>query len=120
MKAALIASLLVVVPGMTDVWNVRPWDTRLTLPEIEDYVIGNKIAFPDGAVAIYGDDGSYSYIYDGGNRFDGKYTMASDGSLCVTFENGRGRCDLYVLQGERLMLINEEGGRFLTADTDPE
>ena len=116
MRAAFFVILLSAGPGFADVWNVRPWDTRLTHMEIETHVIGQKIAFPDGAVAIYGDDGSYSYIYDGGNRFDGTYKMVSDGSLCVTFENGTDRCDLYVMQGDRLMLINEAGGRFLTAE----
>ena len=115
MRTALAFVCLLALPAGAQEWNVRPWDTRLTLPEIRELVVGREIAFPDGAVARYGEDGSYAYVYSGGRTFEGTYEMVSDGALCVTFEGGRSRCDLYVLQGDRLMLINEAGGRFLTA-----
>lgn len=107
--------VLLAVPAMAAEWNIRPWDTVLTSPQIKERVVGTPISFPDGAVARFEPDGSYSYTYRGGNRFDGTWEQGADGALCTTFENGASRCDLFVMQGETLMLINEQGGRFLTA-----
>ena len=103
-------------PALAADWNIRPWDTELSVEDVTKRIHGQSIAFPDGAVARYAPDGSYSYTYVDGNAFEGSWEMAEDGSVCTTFTNGFSRCDLFVLQGDQLMLINEDGGRFLTAE----
>jgi len=94
-------------------WNVRPWDTRLTTGETRLHLEGNSVEFPDGGIAMYEPGGGYTYTYRNGNRFDGRWELTGDGVVCTSFPGGESRCDLYVLQGDRLMLISERGGRFL-------
>ena len=118
MRLTLIATLatLTATPALSADWNIRPWDTRLSPAQITARIHGQSVTFPDGATATYEATGAYSYTYQGGNRFEGTWEMAEDGAICTTFSSGHDRCDLYVLQGDTLMLINESGGRFLTAN----
>ncbi len=83
--------------------------------QVIDRVVGQDVLFMDGGVATYGADGRYVYTYHSGREFAGAYNVEDDGSICVEFDNGPQRCDLYVLHGERLVMIAETGRRFPTA-----
>lgn len=103
-------------PAMAVDWNIRPWDGEMAREDVMTRVVGNQILFMDGGVASYMPDGRYSYTYQGGRAFEGDYRVEADGSICVEFDNGPRRCDLYVLHGERLVMIAETGRRFPVDD----
>ena len=111
----IFAFVLAASPAVAQEWNIRPWDGEMSREEVVDWVVGEEILFMDGGVARYGADGRYAYIYEGGRSFEGAYRIEDDGSICVDFDNGPKRCDLYVLHGERLVMIAETGRRFPVA-----
>lgn len=82
---------------------------------VVERIVGGEVLFMDGGVASYGADGRYAYTYQGGREFVGNYTIEDDGSICVEFDEGQTRCDLYVLHGERLVMLSENGRRFPVA-----
>nr|WP_291735159.1 hypothetical protein [Leisingera sp. F5] len=95
-------------------WPLRPGDTALAQDEL-DALSGRSFRFFDGGESLYGSDGAYAYTYsaeNGGGTAWGTYRIAADGSVCVEFANGLGRCDLYVRNGSRVILITEKGERF--------
>ncbi len=110
--AFTLAALCLAAPCFAQDWNVRPWDDVMDVEEIEQLLVGQKVLFRSGGSSYYGPDGRYEYAYQGGNTFEGEYALQSDGSICVDFDNGRRRCDLYVRQGNGLVLITETGRRF--------
>lgn len=95
-------------------WPLRPGDTPFAAGELAA-LAGQSFRFYDGGVSAYGGGGAYSYTYaaqNGGGTAWGSYRIAEDGSVCVDFTNGFGRCDLYVRNGGRVILITEKGDRF--------
>lgn len=103
------------IPALAAEWNIRPWDGVMTRDDVVARVVGAEIRFPDGSAARYGNDGRYVYTYHGGREFHGAYQVDGDGAICVAFDAGQRRCDLYVLHDTRLVLITEDGRRFPTA-----
>ena len=114
--AVAISVISVPVSAQETAWNIRPWDTKLDPKWVRENIVGTSITLIDGGTAHYEADGLYRYVYIGGNTFTGTYEVAEDGALCVTFESGAARCDLYVKQGEKLLLITEDGGRYPQAE----
>ncbi|WP_434086028.1 hypothetical protein [Leisingera thetidis] len=95
-------------------WGLRPGDTPFARHELEA-LPGRSFRFFDGGESLYGRDGAYAYTYsmdNGGGTAWGTYRIAGDGSICVDFANGFARCDLYVRNGSRVILITEKGERF--------
>ncbi len=73
------------------------------------------LVFYDDGQAQFSPDGGYAYTLsdiNGGATSFGTYQLSDDGVVCVTYENGLSRCDLYVKSGDRLVVITQEGGRF--------
>ncbi|MFY0312011.1 hypothetical protein ACFMBG_19185 [Leisingera sp. D0M16] len=95
-------------------WQLRPGDAPFARDELEA-LPGQSFRFYDGGESLYGSGGAYSYTYsleNGGGTAWGTYRIAEDGSICVDFTNGFARCDLYVRNGSRVILITEKGERF--------
>lgn len=95
-------------------WELRPGDAPFARTELEA-LAGQSFRFYDGGESLFGRDGAYSYTYsleNGGGTAWGSYRIAEDGSICVDFANGFARCDLYVRNGSRVILITEKGERF--------
>lgn len=93
--------------------GVRPGDTVLSKAEMSELLSGRLVEFYDGSKSRYGADGRYAYTYtDDGPAWTGAYTV-DDGSLvCVAFDNGTSRCDRFVRDGDRVILIIRDGTRF--------
>ena len=114
MIRTLFALMLTALPVTAEEWNIRPRDGRMEADEVRARIVGQEVLFMDGGVARYDADGRYAYTYQGGRAFEGDYSIDDDGVVCVDFDAGQKRCDLYVLHDQRLVMIAETGRRFPT------
>lgn len=91
-------------------WAIQSGDQRVSGEYVQKTVLGKKVRF-NKAYENYKKDGSY-FFFDGSNRHvpDG-YRFYSDGSRCLNYQNPR--YDLYVVRDNKLLLINQHGGRFV-------
>lgn len=108
-----LASILPSTASSTE-WQLRTGDAPLSVAELEA-LPGTYFRFYDDGEAFFGTEGAYAYTYapaNGGGTAWGSYRISADGGVCVDFVNGAQRCDLYVRNGARLMLITAEGERY--------
>lgn len=113
MKHAILAALAAIAAGAAMAQGIRDTDTILNADETQAALAGHVIEFFDGSKARYDAGGAYSYTYSGDTEpFRGTYVPGAGGEVCVTFDNGFSRCDVYVRDGERLVLIIADGTRF--------
>lgn len=118
MRSLLIA--LCLLPGLAQAQGQRDSDRILDRVELAERVAGQKVIFYDGSTASYRSDGSYAYRYRPEDPdWTGQYEAGDQGQLCVTFENGRDRCDTYVEADGRLVLITSDGLRFPARGVEP-
>ncbi|APG45758.1 hypothetical protein [Phaeobacter porticola] len=76
---------------------------------------GQSFVFYDDGEARFGPGGAYSYTYsaeNGGGTSWGSYRVSEDNQICVTFVNGSSRCDQYVTNQNRTVVITADGQRF--------
>lgn len=114
MRFLAIIAFLVASPVLAEGWVLRPGDVPLTRNELAA-LAGRTLNFYDDGQSRFSAGGAYSFTYsveNGGGTAFGTYRIAEDGSICVDFRNGFSRCDLYVHNGDRLILINEKGERY--------
>jgi len=72
---------------------------------------GRTILLDEGSTLEYRADGSY--VYSLGDRVSrGKWRIGANGAVCVDFERGGGRCDIYLEQNGSLYLRNSRGNQF--------
>lgn len=113
LRLALAFSLFA-TPLMATEWRLKIGDRPLTETELEA-LAGRTLTFYDDGRSTYSAGGSFSYTYsdaNGGGTAFGTYHIAEDGSICTVFRNGLSRCDLFVRNGARLLLITEKGERY--------
>ncbi len=111
MTRFLILGLLASGPAWCAEWPTKPGDVPLSAQELEA-LAGRTLTFYDDGKAAFSAGGAYSYTYASGDAAFGTYSIAEDGSICIAYRNGFGRCDLYVRSGGRLILIDEKGDRY--------
>lgn len=80
---------------------------------LAETLAGKVLVFYDDGKSQYYDDGRYSYTYagDGGTAY-GYWDVSENGAVCITFLNEATRCDLYVMNGKRMIMIDENSNRF--------
>lgn len=93
-------------------WAFRDADRVLSRTEVEELTTGQTLVFYDEGRSTYSAGGSYSYTYASGQSAFGQYTIAEDGTVCIAYRNGSGRCDRYVQNENRIILLTESGLRF--------
>ncbi len=93
-------------------WAFRDSDRILSFKEVEALTAGNTLVFYDDGQSKYAADGGYSYTYASGQSAYGTYAIAEDGVICIAYQNGFGRCDRYVENNDRIVLLTEDGLRF--------
>ena len=106
-----LTSVLILCAEAAQAWDLRPGDRAVNPGNL----IGRTLTFYDDGVSTYSAGGSYSYTYsaaNGGGTAFGTFVAQPDQSVCVAFRNGFSRCDIYVRNGERLVLITETGERY--------
>lgn len=91
---------------------MRDGDSVLEQAAVSDRLVGQSIMFYDNGVSRFETDGRYSYTYDQGGTAYGQFEIGVDGVVCIDFINGFSRCDRYVANGERLLLLTADGLRF--------
>ncbi len=100
--------------------GLRDTDTELDATALKDALSGRIIEFFDGSKSYYDTDGGYIYTYvDGGEEWNGTYSLGPDGQVCVDFEVSGSRCDTFVLADDRLVLIIGDGTRFPVRSNEP-
>ncbi|NNE81353.1 MAG: hypothetical protein HKN18_13890 [Silicimonas sp.] len=93
--------------------GIRDSDTLLNATEMNDLLAGQLIEFYDGSKSSYSADGTYGYTYtDNGPVWSGQYSLFDESRVCVDFDNGSRRCDHFVQDGARVVLVTEDGLRF--------
>ncbi|WP_166418176.1 hypothetical protein [Cochlodiniinecator piscidefendens] len=112
MNKLCITFLLLCSPSFAQDWSVREGDVLLNSYELETLLVGHEITFYDGGSSRFTADGVYGYTYGAGGTALGQYTVEEDSTVCVTYGNGFARCDLYVMNNDRLIVITEEGDRY--------
>lgn len=91
----------------------RDGDTVFSPESLAAHLSGQEFEFFDGSKSRYGADRRYGYTYtDDGPVWAGEWRTEAASRVCVAFDNGSSRCDVMVLDGERTVLIIEDGTRF--------
>ena len=112
MLALAALTAVPVAAAAAEGWATRPGDSRFGAEELAAFLATHEVRFYDGGQSFYGPGDAYAYVYDGGYRAEGRYRIEADGSVCVAFENGFSRCDLYVRAGSRVLVIDQKGDRY--------
>ena len=112
-----LAALLVALatPAASQEFALRDGDTVPTSIALSEMIIDRDLEYFDGGVSRYAADGSYVWTYaanNGGGVWEGTYLLSENGTLCVVFEAGNERCDMFVTSDGRLVLLTIEGQRF--------
>ncbi|SHH04602.1 hypothetical protein SAMN05444003_1814 [Cognatiyoonia sediminum] len=103
------------LPAAAQDFAVRDSDRVLDADGMAADVVGRTHEFFDGGVSFFSVSGTYTYTYTDGARAYGSYALKDDGQdgvVCSNFDNGFSRCDKYVHDGTRLVLLTEDGNRF--------
>lgn len=112
-KFALLALFL---PGsaLSQSLDTREGDTVISAADLDTRLRGQQLVFFDDGVSHFYHDGRYTYAYDmgeGGFAY-GYFEVPEDSTVCIAFVNGFSRCDGYVENDGRLVLITRDGHRF--------
>lgn len=107
------AACLWAAPAVAQDFATKDGDTPFDRLGLTDALSGQTLAFYDDGQSKYYEDGRYSYTYgnDGGTAY-GYWDVGETGAVCVEFLNEATRCDMYVMNGDRMILIDEDGHRF--------
>ncbi|MDJ0822291.1 MAG: hypothetical protein QNJ09_10855 [Paracoccaceae bacterium] len=102
---------------LAEPFAMRSGDIGFDPDAMRDRLSGQILTFYDDGQSEYYVDGRYTYTYanDGGTAY-GYWRVEDTGAVCIDFVNGFSRCDLYVRNGDRLLLIDENGARFPVRD----
>lgn len=113
MKSILVLPFLFAAGAAFAQDGMRPTDLAFDRSGLSDLLSGQVIEFFDGSKSTYRDGGRYEYTYtDDGPVWAGAYRMAEGSAVCVDFDNGSERCDVFVKDGVRVVLITADGLRF--------
>jgi len=93
-------------------WAIRDSDRVLSREEVVALTSGQTLVFFDDGRSKYSAGGSYSYTYASGENAFGRYEVDEEGTVCVLFRNGFSRCDRYVADGDRIVLLDARGQRY--------
>jgi len=91
---------------------MREGDVLFSRTELKERLEGRTLTFYDEGQSKFGQESGYSYTYDFGGTAYGIYEIGDDSTVCIEFENGASRCDLYVMNRARLIVVTEDGLRF--------
>ncbi|MCC1490995.1 hypothetical protein [Cognatishimia sp. F0-27] len=110
-RPALLLLVLAPFAALAEPFALRDGD--VALPDPAARFAGQSITFFDNGVSAFYEDGRYTYTYanDGGTAY-GYWRISETGAVCIDYVNGFARCDLYVENAGRLILLDEKGDRY--------
>ncbi|MCU4652166.1 hypothetical protein N8I71_04955 [Roseibacterium sp. SDUM158016] len=111
---AAILPALVALPVQSQGFDTRPGDATIAARDLDDRLRGREIVFFDDGVSHFYNDGRYTFAYDlgrGGYAY-GYFEVTDDSTVCVAYLNGFSRCDGYVENAGRLVMVTGDGLRF--------
>lgn len=100
------------LPAIAQDWALRGGDELFSTEDLRNRLAGQTLTFYDDGQSQFGPNGGYSYTFDFGGTAYGVYEIQEDSTVCIQFENGASRCDMYVLNAARLIVLTEDGQRF--------
>ncbi|MEX0312142.1 MAG: hypothetical protein AB3N17_18060 [Tateyamaria sp.] len=110
---SLILFIFIATGAAAEGWNVRTGDTPLDRQAVVAMLEGRTLTFFDNGQSKFSVGGAYSYTYaNGGGTAYGAFEVQPDGTVCIAFRNGFGRCDRYVRNNGRFVMLTEKGERF--------
>ena len=113
MRAAVAGMMVLTALPVLAQPGLRDDDRVYGRAELREMLSGHAVEFFDGSVSRYRADGAYSYKYTETDRpWLGVYEVLDGGRVCVDYANGSRRCDTFVGDGARLVLIIDDGTRF--------
>ena len=107
--------LLVLLAGSAAAgnWNLRDSDQVMDADALARIADGGSLTFFDDGMSLFSAGGAYSYTYaNGGGTAFGRFRVQDGGVICIDYRNGFGRCDKYVRNAGRLVLLTEDGERY--------
>lgn len=123
MKASILSALaaahLLAVPSVAQTVDTRPGDTLIPAEALDARLRGQELEFFDDGVSHFYNDGRYTFAYDlgaGGYAY-GWFEVTADSTVCIDFVNGAARCDAYLENSGRLILVTSDGDRFPVRET---
>ncbi|MBM7068641.1 hypothetical protein IU397_13705 [Actibacterium sp. 188UL27-1] len=108
----LVFGATIAVPVIAQPFASRQGDEVLSEAAMTQQIVGQTHTFFDGGQSFFSISGSYSYTYPDGGLAYGTYELRDGGIVCTSFRQGFERCDMYVRNANRLILITEAGDRF--------
>lgn len=108
----ILALILLPTSVIADGFAVLEGDTVLSHDQVVAFTAGQTLTFYEGGSSRFSVGGAYSYSYQSGATAFGHFEVGTNGEVCITFANGRARCDKFVRSHGRLVLLTEDGGRF--------
>ena len=109
-----LAPSLATLPAAAQSVDTRPGDMVIPAPELDTRLRGRELIFFDDGVSHFYNDGRYTFAHDlgtGGYAY-GWFEVTADSTVCISFVNGAARCDAYLENGGRLILVTSVGDRF--------
>jgi hypothetical protein len=101
------------MPVLAQNWDLRGADIPLSQADALALTSNRTLALPDNSLSRFSAGSSFSYTYpDKGGTDFGLFSVERDGRVCIDFDNGRSRCDLFVRNGNLLIMLTEKGERF--------
>ena len=114
MKYILIL-LILATPAAAQDYSVRGNDDVFTPAALADMIHDRDLEYFDGGVSRYNADGSYAWTYadnNGGAVLTGTHDIQEGGVVCITYDAGPQRCDMFVMSAARLVLLTDDGQRY--------
>ncbi|MFZ5964087.1 hypothetical protein ACOXXX_14140 [Thalassococcus sp. BH17M4-6] len=113
MRALALLALLLPATAFAQEFDLRDSDQRITPEALAMRLSGHTLTFYDDGQAEFYTDGRYTYTYaDNGGTAYGYWSLSDAGTVCIAFVNGFSRCDLYVRDGDRLVMLDAKGARY--------
>ena len=112
--ALILPLVLAATPALAQSVDTRDGDALIPASELDTRLRGQVLTFFDDGQSHFYNDGRYTYAYalgEGGYAY-GYFEVTGDSTVCIDYVNGFNRCDVFVENGGRLVLITGEGDRF--------
>ena len=110
--------MLAAGPVAAQDYAMRTTDVVPDAVSLSRMILDRDLVYFDNGTSRYNTDGSYAWTYsaaNGGGVWPGTYTV-TDNIICIAFDSGMQRCDMFVLSGDRLTLLTVDGDRYPVRD----